>query len=115
MSLLPEMGCLPGMSSLLGISAYKSDERTLFKEDKETKLWRIIAQREVHYAQNMSADTLFECSAIHESNASTIINNLQMRTIAHCKVHLQWRPSDFQRSTETAEPTNRRYEMKDMT
>jgi len=31
------------------MSAYESDERSPLKEEKETHLERIIAQREVHY------------------------------------------------------------------
>jgi len=75
---------------------------------------RVIAQREVHNCWSTSTDTLLECSAIHESNAPTRIKNLQMRTIAHCEVHLRSRPSHFQILTGTVETTKRRYEMKDM-
>jgi len=54
---------------------------------------------------NMPTDSLLECGAIHKSNVSTKMNNLQMRTIAYCEVHLRSRPSHFQRSTGTAETT----------
>ena len=58
------------------MSAYESDERSPLKEEKETHLERIIAQREVHYCWSTPTDTLLECSAIDESNAPTKMRNL---------------------------------------
>jgi len=74
---------------------------------------RLIAQCEVDYCKSTSTYTLLECSAIHESNVPTKIENLQMRTIAHGKVHLRLRHSLLQRSTGALETTKRSYMMQD--
>jgi len=73
-----------------------------------------IAQCEVHYCWSTPTDTLLNCSTIHESKPPMQIQNLPMTLIAHCEVLVWSRHSHFQRSTEPAETTKRRYEINDM-
>jgi len=96
-------------TSLPELSAYESTDGRLLKEEKEVHLCRrIVAQHKVHNQYSTSTATLLKCSSVNESNAPTMIKNLKMRTIAHCEVQLQLRPSHIPSSTRTMKSTKTR-------